>query len=758
MTLYETYALAGLVGLLMLCVLPRFFTRCMASIRRKKTTDHVHRPHYQTNYAFNMERQQEPDEKIKKVVAGGDLGRGWFLRRGKDLSTVGEPEIAPKGYGHRFSTYGSHIGDTRAPRSEFLPPYHRKPLAETIHLDRFLGWAPFSRWPFPFNTRANMIEIACICAYIAINVWAATWRSDVRKVNPKTGIGSDYTRTGSIAMAQTPIVIALGVRGNIVGLLLGKSYDQLRIIHKVSGRVVFLCGTIHSCFFIDAWLKKGVLAKASASPVGITGYVAFGALLLIFITSLPIVRRWAYNFFHICHFIGIAAFLAGLGAHVPYAVPWCIAGGVIYASSMVIQLLKTRIANAELVALPGCSTTVVTVPSITTGWRPGQHVRLRVLGLGPAKIAEAHPFTIASAPDCGGLVLLAKAAGDWTTTLYHFAASAGELNPEIGVWKRSAKVMIEGPYGGLGNTLPNAFSSVLVVAGGSGITHALGVAQDLISRSPSGAVQARTVDLVWVVRTEAQAKAIMPTLLSLVAQARRWEAKALEGRREGADLALPTALRVHVFVTRVPKSSPLTLVPSGYRAKLRKTTSLAPPPSDGSSDGSSAKEKEAAREKEKDLEVLSESGSDTSSEDHWNMSRTNTGTSEDWAELASATAPPGLQRKLSSAERTKADWLERNPSNASVARLHARHTDAALPMSTVSTYRGRPDVAGVIGTIVDETIGREARGGDTASGMLVTTCGPEHLVNDTRDACRVVPGWKKGAVGGLEFEAEFFAF
>lgn len=756
-------AMAVLLGVLMLFVLPRFWTRLRASVNRKVKVTDASKPHYQTAYAFNMEqRGEKPAEESTKIVAGGDLKNGWFLRRGKGVSTIGEPELAPKGYGHRFSTFEGHIGDTRAPRSEFTPPPHVQPLAERSNVEKVLGWAPFSRWPFPMNTRANLVELAVICIYIAINIFAATWKSDVRDVNPKTGLGSDYKRTGVVAMAQTPFVIALGVRGNIVGLLLGKSYDHLRIIHKVAGRVVVFAGVIHSCFFINAWAQKGKLASSAASPVGVTGFIAFAALLLIFVTSLPIFRRWAYNLFRICHFIGIVAFLAGLGAHVEGAVPWCVAAGVIYASSLVIQLFKTRVATAELMALGGCSTTVVTVPSITTGWRPGQHVRLRVLGMGPTKIMEAHPFTIASAPDCGGLVLLAKAAGDWTTQLYGFAANGAQTDREVGLWKRSVKVMIEGPYGGLGNTLPNSFSSVLVVAGGSGISHALGLAQDLVSRSPSGSVAARTVDLVWVVRTEKIAQAMMPTLLSLVAQARRWEARALEGRRQGADLAVPTALRVHIFVTRVPASSPMTLVPAGYRRKLRRLTM---PPSKELQfmEASEAYAESALSEDGKDgKDVLSDSDSGSSEGGPWVMSEHgHGGRSGDWVELASeldhGTGSTTFGRKPSVAEKTKADWLARNPSNVSVARLHARRTDASAPMSSVSTYRGRPDVGPIVTTIADEVMQQHHQRAH-ARGMLVTTCGPEHLVNDTRDACRAVPGWKKSGVGGLEFEAEFFAF
>lgn len=42
--------------------------------------------------------------------------------------------------------------------------------------------------------------------------------------------------------------------------------------------------------------------------------------------------------------------------------------------------------------------TLVEIPKITSGWRAGQHVRIRIVSrtMGALRWAECHPFTIAS--------------------------------------------------------------------------------------------------------------------------------------------------------------------------------------------------------------------------------------------------------------------------------------------------------------------------------------------------------------------------
>jgi ferric-chelate reductase len=88
-----------------------------------------------------------------------------------------------------------------------------------------------------------------------------------------------------------------------------------------------------------------------------------------------------------------------------------------------MSLIKTRRATAELVVILASHSTIITVPSIKTGWRAGQHVKLRVPGLGFPRSLESHPFSIASGPNGDGLVLICKAAGNWTEKLYDYAAN-----------------------------------------------------------------------------------------------------------------------------------------------------------------------------------------------------------------------------------------------------------------------------------------------------------------------------------------------
>lgn len=220
----------------------------------------------------------------------------------------------------------------------------------------------------------------------------------------------------------------------------------------------------------------------------------------------------------------------------------------IYLMSIISSFAKTRVAEAELLAVPDSATTVVTIPKYRSGWRAGQHLRIRVPCLGGVHRFESHPFTIASDGTSDGIVLMVKSAGDWTSRLLEYASTPENL--EGAQAARTASVIIEGPYGGLGNTLPCAFSSIMVVSAGSGISHALSLVNDLLHRSPTGAVRARTIDFVWVVRSETAARAFMPTLQELYSEAQTREQTCLEARKAGVSHHRPLALRIKVYISR----------------------------------------------------------------------------------------------------------------------------------------------------------------------------------------------------------------
>ena len=147
--------------------------------------------------------------------------------------------------------------------------------------------------------------------------------------------------------------------------------------------------------------------------------------------------------------------------HVPFVLPYILAAAAFYAFDHIVRLARTRYTTAWLTAettLNG-GTTLVNVPSLDAGWRPGQHVRIRVIGdtwfgwLATWFVGRARPFTIATASNSGGLLLVIKARGAWTRKLLR-VAEAGDATEkpaqvELGHEPaREVRIIVEGPYGG----------------------------------------------------------------------------------------------------------------------------------------------------------------------------------------------------------------------------------------------------------------------------------------------------------------------
>jgi len=77
------------------------------------------------------------------------------------------------------------------------------------------------------------------------------------------------------------------------------------------------------------------------------------------------------------------------------------------------------------------------------------------------------------------MLLGARAVGDWTRALNEFVR-AKESDEEKGE-EKNVMVMIDGPYGGISFDL-GRYDTVLLVAGGAGVTFTMGVLDDLVGR------------------------------------------------------------------------------------------------------------------------------------------------------------------------------------------------------------------------------------------------------------------------------------
>jgi len=131
------------------------------------------------------------------------------------------------------------------------------------------------------------------------------------------------------------------------------------------------------------------------------------------------------------------------------------------------------------------------------------------------------------------------------------AKAGGYTEAGIG---REVTIMIEGPYGGPGHAMFASFSGVVIVVGGSGITFALSVVQDLIQKDLKGKSRVKVIEVIWSVQDPASLLPLIPLLTSMIQQ------------------SVFTPVRISVHYTRAPlgkipfKSFPgLTLSPGRPR-------------------------------------------------------------------------------------------------------------------------------------------------------------------------------------------------
>jgi ferric-chelate reductase len=113
-----------------------------------------------------------------------------------------------------------------------------------------------------------------------------------------------------------------------------------------------------------------------------------------------------------------------------------------------------------------------------------------------------------------GITLYAKVAGGWTGRINKLAKQSVETDDEKYQGEQTGlptgaddfdcipvQILIDGPYGGLKLDLAG-YQNVLLVAGGSGITFALGCIEESLRRVQEGGQEGRLewIHAVWVVR------------------------------------------------------------------------------------------------------------------------------------------------------------------------------------------------------------------------------------------------------------------
>ena len=289
------------------------------------------------------------------------------------------------------------------------------------------------------------------------------------------------------------------------------------------------------------------------------------------LSSLPPMRRFSYPIFFLLHYVGLIGFLVSINRHTVYAGPWATyIVMAIYASDILGRIASMRVRWVEAEALDG-GMVKISMPGVVAGWRGGQHLSVRLFfvppplptskatgrlrrfasqfahGLrGAVRPFEAHPLSIATAPPADavtlssaktprGIELYARSCGPntWTGDLHRYVVEGAQPlpararsttgpapSPRITNRKVYIPCLFEGPYGGIpaheSPAIQNDTETVLLVAGGSGMSFVLGELDSIVGRRLASG-RAGRVEVVWVVRQRAHLAWFADRLSEMVA-------------------------------------------------------------------------------------------------------------------------------------------------------------------------------------------------------------------------------------------------
>ncbi|KAH9944663.1 iron reductase [Amylocystis lapponica] len=422
-------------------------------------------------------------------------------------------------------------GVTRQRSTKRLPVQPQNP---PTHMPAWSSLLPSVHKVLGYSVRPgySVGKALLLLIYSGIMLYAGLYKSD-----PFT----DPVRAGFVYGSQVPFVIVLATKNNAIGWLVGCGYEKLNFLHRLVGRFAILAVNVHGIAYMFVFTSEGSFWKPLAKPDMMWGFIGLIAADILFLLSTSIVRQVCYPLFYVSHVLMAGLFLGAFCLHMPWAIPYVVIAGAFYAFDRVLRLVRSRYTTAHLRTLPELGMTRIEVPAVNAGWRAGQHVRIKVLsaGMGWLGWAETHPFTIASVSKGAsdeGLVLMCKKAGDWTGKLFELAKRAdyGEAN---GLGPR-VRVIIDGPYGGPGHSIISSFSGAMFVAGGSGITYALGAVRELMQRASEGRTRVKVIELVWSIPDPASLAPLLPLFTNLLKESEESY----------------TMLRISVSYTRAPSS------------------------------------------------------------------------------------------------------------------------------------------------------------------------------------------------------------
>lgn len=363
---------------------------------------------------------------------------------------------------------------------------------------------------------------------------------------------------GTLAVANMiPLVLTAG-RSNPLIPLLGVSYDSFNLMHRWFGRICMALAIVHMSTYLvigTAGDPAALIALVFGGPVPVAaGVIALTSFIVINIQSMAMIRHAFYEFFLHVHIALVIAVLIALWRHLvarPTQKIYLYIVTGLWAADRAVRLLRLVYRNiggrgvtcATVQALPGDAVRVTLKLARPWNFRPGQYFFVTIPSVGlwtshPFSAAWSEKFTVLTDDDGIAItnqdILARRQSMAISAVIRHRAGFTHQLFKKVtaaedGIAKFSA--IVEGPYG-LTTSL-SSYGTVILFAGGVGISHQLPYIRYLVTGYANGTLAVRRVCLIWVIQCLEHFEWVRPWITYIFS---------LDSR--------PEVLRIQLYVTR----------------------------------------------------------------------------------------------------------------------------------------------------------------------------------------------------------------
>ncbi|KAJ5887835.1 hypothetical protein N7495_007876 [Penicillium taxi] len=363
-------------------------------------------------------------------------------------------------------------------------------------------------------------------------------------------------RTGTMATVNLIPLVLMAGRNNPLIAMLHVPFDTWNLLHRWLGRIVVLEALAHTfAWAIPKAQEAGwdIVGKAmTKSSFLASGLVAVCAMVAILLQSPSPIRHAFYEIFLHLHIALAVVFLALLWVHLNglAAQTYLLVAIIFWALERTTRLFIILYRNvgrepttAVVEAMPGDAMRITLKMARPWTCRPGQHLYLYIPAVG---WWTSHPFSVGwsetqevntdekslpishqdllGIPQKTSISLVVRRRTGLTDKLYQRAADS--IGSRI-----TLRAFAEGPYGNIHSM--DSYGTVMLFAGGVGITHHVPFVQHLVAGFAEGTVATRRLTLVWIIQSPEHLEWIRPWMTNILGMDRRRE-----------------ILRIMLFITR----------------------------------------------------------------------------------------------------------------------------------------------------------------------------------------------------------------